>query len=226
MTAEQSAGPVNGSRGCGTAHGRVRTPGRPLDATLDAAIMAAALEGLSELGYDRLSMEEIAARAHAGKGALYRRWPSKAALVVDAVVAWREALAPTTVADTGSLDGDLDALVAVVPDLDDGVRRQMGVVVGLLTAAGRDPELRAALSTTALDRPRQMIRSVLDRAVARGEIPAERDLELVPDVVIGLVQVRVTLQGEFPDRAFFRRVVDDVLRPLLGASRPAPRRRT
>ena len=200
--------------------------GRPLDPARDAAIMAAALEGLSELGYDRLTMEEIAARAHAGKGALYRRWPSKAALVVDAVVAWREALAPTTVADTGSLDGDLDALVAVVPDLDDGVRRQMGVVVGLLTAAGRDPELRAALSTTALDRPRQMIRSVLDRAVARGEIPAERDLELVPDVVIGLVQVRVTLQGEFPDRAFFRRVVDDVLRPLLGASRPAPRRRT
>lgn len=219
-------GPTNGLRRGGNAPDGVRAPGRPLDATLDAAIVAAALEGLSELGYDRLSMEEIAARAHAGKGALYRRWPSKAALVVDAVVAWREALAPTSVPDTGSLDGDLDALVAAVPDLDEELRRQMGVVVGLLTAAGRDPELREALSTTALDRPRQMIRSVLDRAVVRGEIPAERDLELVPDVVIGLVQVRVTLQGDVPDRAFVRRVVDGVLRPLLGAAVPAPSRET
>jgi len=187
--------------------------------------MAAALEGLSELGYDRLSMEEIAARAHTGKGALYRRWASKAALVVDAVVAWRETLAPTSVPDTGSLDGDLEALVAAVPDLDDAMRHQIGVVMGLLTAAGRDPELREALSTTALDRPRRMIRSVLDRAVARGEIAADRDLELVPDAVIGLVQVRMTLQGEFPDRAYVGRVVRDVLRPLLGvALAPAPTR--
>ena len=135
-------------------------------------------------------------------------------------------MAPTTVPDTGSLDGDIDALVAAVPDLDDGVRRQMAVFVGLLDRSR--PRSRAAGGAVRrlLDRPRQMIRSVLDRAVARGEIAAERDLELVPDVVIGLVQVRVTLQGEFPDRAFFRRVVDDVLRPLLGASRPAPRRRT
>jgi AcrR family transcriptional regulator len=225
MAPEIEASP-NGSRGGGAAQERGRAPGRPLDAARDAAIMAAALEGLSELGYDRLSMEEIAARARAGKGALYRRWPSKAALVVDAVVAWRETLAPTTVADTGSLDGDLDALVAAVPDLDEGLRRQMGVVVGLLTAASRDPELREALSTTALDRPRQMIRSVLDRAVARGEIPRERDLALVPDVMIGLVQVRITLQGEFPDRAFVRRVVDDILRPLLGATGSAPGRKT
>ena len=77
--------------------------GRPLDASRDAAIMQAALEGLAELGYDRLTMDEIAAHAHAGKGALYRRWPSKATLVVDALVAWREQFAPVSVPDTRSL---------------------------------------------------------------------------------------------------------------------------
>ena len=64
--------------------------------------MRAALEGLAEVGYDRLSMDAIAARAHAGKGALYRRWPSKAALVVDAINAWREARGPLSIPDTES----------------------------------------------------------------------------------------------------------------------------
>ena len=68
--------------------------GRPLDSSRRAAILEAALEGLAERGYDLLTMDEIAARAHAGKGALYRRWPSKAALVADAVLAWREKLGP------------------------------------------------------------------------------------------------------------------------------------
>ena len=63
--------------------------GRPPDPNREAAILRAALEGLAEYGYDRLTMDEIAARARAGKGALYRRWSSKAALVVDAVIAWR-----------------------------------------------------------------------------------------------------------------------------------------
>src|ERR1035441_4551127 len=68
--------------------------GRPPDPNREAAILQAALEGLAEHGYDRLTMDEIAALAHAGKGALYRRWPSKAAIVVDAVIAWRLARAP------------------------------------------------------------------------------------------------------------------------------------
>lgn len=58
--------------------------GRPLDSSRDAAILEAALEGLAQRGYDLLTMDAIAARARAGKGALYRRWPSKAALVADA----------------------------------------------------------------------------------------------------------------------------------------------
>lgn len=196
--------------------------GRPLDPTRDAAIVHAALEGLAELGYDRLSMDEIAARARVGKGALYRRWASKAALIVDAVVAWREQLAPMTVPDTGSLAGDLDALAEEVPDFDDAAKRDIRLFVGLVTAAARDPELREALGATALERPRRVLREVLEHAAARGEIPPGRDLELVPDILIGLVQMRMTLGGELADRAYVRRVLREVVYPLVTAPAVEP----
>ena len=79
--------------------------GKRLDAARDAATLHAALDGLAESGDDRLTMEDIAARAHAGKGALYRRWSSKEALVIGAVEAWRKDLAPIKLPDTGSLGG-------------------------------------------------------------------------------------------------------------------------
>jgi AcrR family transcriptional regulator len=92
-------------------------------------------------GYDRVSMDDIAARAHAGKGAIYRRWPSKAALVVDAIVWRREQMGAVTVPDTGSLRSDVEALIAAVPDFDDAGRSMMGIFLGVATAAGRDPAL-------------------------------------------------------------------------------------
>jgi AcrR family transcriptional regulator len=195
---------------------RASRAGRPRDPSRDDAILRATLDGLAELGYDRLSMDEIAARAHAGKGALYRRWSSKAALVVAAVMAWREQVAPLTIPDTGSLSGDIDAIVAAVPDFDEAAKRHMAVFVGLAGAASRDPELRAALSDNLLERPRRLLREVLDRALARGEIAAERQLELVPDIVLGLNMLRV-LGGEIPDREYVSRVLKTIIYPLVTA---------
>ena len=190
---------------------RIGGGGRRLDPSRDRAIVQAALEGLADLGYDRLSMDEIAARAHAGKGALYRRWPSKAALVADAVVAWRDARAPIEIPDSGSLAGDFEAAIAAVPDFDAVARQQMAAFVGLVTAAGRDPELRRALSEGLLARPRRIIGEVLQRA-ARAEI----DLQLVPDILIGLNLMRL-LQGETPDREHVRRVLQTIIYPLVTA---------
>src|ERR1039458_6995520 len=146
------------------AQDRVSRAGRPRDPSRDDAILRAALDGLAELGYDRLSMDEIAARAHAGKGALYRRWPSKGALVVAAVMAWRERAAPLTIPDTGSLTGDIDAMIAAVPNFDEAAKQQMAVFVGLAGAASRDPELRIALSDNLLARPRRVLREEIGRA--------------------------------------------------------------
>lgn len=191
-----------------------RRAGRPLDPSRDAAILQAALDGFAELGYDRLSMDEIAARAHAGKGALYRRWPSKAALVVDAIVAWREARAPSKAPDTGSLQGDLKAMIEAVPQFDEAANQQIAVFLGLATAANRDPELKAAISTHVLSRPRGLITQVLQQAVDRGEISAELDLELIPDIIIGVNLLRV-MAGEPPDRRYVQRVFQTVIYPLL-----------
>jgi AcrR family transcriptional regulator len=179
--------------------------------------MAAAMGGLADLGYDQLTMDEIAARARAGKGALYRRWPSKAALVVAAIAAWRDEFGPSEFPDTGSLAGDIEAAVALVPDLDDRVVRGMTVIAGVATAASRDAELRAAVEADVFSVPRRMFEDLLRRAVARGEVAPDRDLDLLPDVVMGLNLMRV-IKGQLPDRTYIRRVFAQVIYPLMTAS--------
>jgi AcrR family transcriptional regulator len=197
---------------------RARKPAR-LDRSLDGAILEAALAGVAELGYDRLSMDDIASRAGVGKAAIYRRWPSKAVVVADAIAHWRRQLGPVEPPGTGSLRGDIEALVAAVPDIDDAAYSTIQVIVGVATAAMHNPVLAAALDDLVLSRPRHVVRGVLDQAVARGEIPSGRDLSLIPDVVLGLNVLRV-LTGRPIDRVYVRRVLEDVILPLVGASAP------
>jgi AcrR family transcriptional regulator len=192
---------------------------RRLDPARDAAILEAAFDGLAEVGYDRLSMDDIAARAHVGKAAIYRRWSTKADVVVAAMIRWREQMGAMTVPDTGSLRGDAEAIVAMVPDFGEEDRNVLGVLLGLATAAARDPALATALRDHALSRSRQALRAVLDRAVARGEIPPDRDLTLVPDILHGLNALRL-MTGQPIDKAFIRRVFDDVILPLVTAPVP------
>ena len=189
---------------------------RRLDRSLDAAILEATLAGVAEQGYDRLSMDDIASRAGVGKAAIYRRWPSKAVVVADAIAHWRRRLGPVEPPNTGSLHGDIDALVAAVPHLNDAELNTIQVIIGVATAAMHNPVLAAALDDLVLAIPRQVVRSVLDRAVTRGEIPAGRDLSLIPDVALGLNVLRV-ITGRPLDRVYIRRVLEDVILPLSGA---------
>jgi len=205
----------------GAGHARVGTGPRRLDPSLDAAILQAVLAGLAEHGYDRLSMDDIAARAHVGKAAIYRRWPSKAAVVAGAIRWWREQVATITAPDTGSLHGDAEAMIAAVPDFDDADRGIIGVILGVATAAAHDPGLAAALEEHALARPREAVAAILARAADRGEIPPDRDLTLVPDVLLGLNLLRL-VTGRPIDRAFVRQVVEDVILPLVTAPLQGP----
>jgi AcrR family transcriptional regulator len=111
----------------------------------------------AEHGYDRLSMDDIAARAHVGKAAIYRRWPSKGAVVVGAILWWREQVAAIAAPDTGSLRGDAEAMITAVPDFDDADRGIISVILGVATAAAHDPLLAAALEEHALARPREAL---------------------------------------------------------------------
>ena len=190
-----------------------RRGGRSLDPARSDAIRAAVLEGLAEVGYEALTMDVVAARCHAGKGALYRRWPSKAALVIDAVAHAR----PVPVdPDRGSLEADLEALVDQVGA---GGRLEMPVMLSLLAASLHDAELAEALRTGFIAPRRRQIRTVLRRARARGEIDPEVDLEMVVDLVPALVMHRAVTRSTPPDRAFLRRVIRTVVLPALRPGR-------
>jgi AcrR family transcriptional regulator len=122
---------------------RQRTFGR-LDRARDPAILDAALAVLTENGYDATNMDDIAARAGVGKAAIYRRWASKAALITDTLVYWRTDLLTRDAPDTGSLAGDLDALVERVGrNENDLITNEL--VLRVAVEAIRDPELASGV---------------------------------------------------------------------------------
>jgi AcrR family transcriptional regulator len=196
-----------------------RGPKRPAgrwDASLDEAILDAALAAVAELGYDQLRMDDLASRAGVGKAAIYRRWSSKAVVVAEAIAHWRRGRGPAQAPDTGTLRGDLDALVSAVPDYSDTEVNTIKVIMAVATASMRDPVLAAALDDLVLSTPRHILGAVLEQARRRGEIPPGRDLTLVPDVALGLHMVRM-ITGRPIDRDFVRSVLDDVILPLATA---------
>jgi AcrR family transcriptional regulator len=154
-------------------------------------------------------MEAIATRARVGKAALYRRWPSKTALVVDAVRAWRDERGIGQPPDTGTLHGDLDAVAGSFQGTPErAAQRDRAVLAGLLTATARHPELGAVISV-----PREFLGTILERAAARGEIPGDRDISLIVDAALGLNLVNVVL-GRPLTRQRLAQVLFEVVYPL------------
>jgi AcrR family transcriptional regulator len=186
--------------------------GRQLDATRDAALRNAALELLAEIGYDRLSIDAVAARAKASKMTIYRRWSGKAELVVDALTCLRK---PGEVPDTGSLRGDLEALASRSDSPD--VRFDAKLVLGLVSALTRNPELRQVIREQFIGRGGVRLRQVFERAVARGEIAEDRDLDLLVSIFPALVIHHLLIFGELPDASFTAQVMDELILPLAAA---------
>jgi AcrR family transcriptional regulator len=188
--------------------------GRPRSQEADRAILTATVDLLAERGLDGMSIEEVAARAGVGKATIYRRWPSKGLLALDAfVVSFAE---QQPLPDTGTLRSDL------VAALNAWVRAVTGtsmgrMLTGLIAEAQHDPELRAAWRDRVLEPLRAQHRVMLDRAVARGEIPASVDQDVVLDLFFGAAQHRLLL-GHLPlTEDFIDEVVDVILR---GIERP------
>ena len=197
----------------GTAPGTGPARGRPRSQEADRAILTAAVELLAERGLAAMSIEEVAARAGVGKATIYRRWPSKGLLALDAFVtsfAEQQALP-----DTGNLRDDL--IVALTAWVRAVTRTSMGpMLTGLIAEAQHDPSLRAAWRERVLEPLRTQHRVMLDRAVARGEIPATVDPEVVLDLFFGAAQHRLLL-GHLPlTDEFIREVVDVILDGILG----------
>jgi AcrR family transcriptional regulator len=182
----------------------------------EAQILDAALGLLREVGYDRLTMDAVAASAHASKASLYRRWGSKARLVADALNRADVGFG-APLPDTGTLRGDLLAAACGAGGLIDQLPVQL--MAALVTALHHHPDLAAAFQDAFL-RPRLgAARELLERARTRGEVRPDVDLDLVVDVLPGVVLHRVFLRGEQPTRDLITRVVDSVVLPAV---RPAP----
>ncbi|WP_409436386.1 TetR/AcrR family transcriptional regulator [Mycobacterium sp. SMC-14] len=194
---------------------RRRTDGR-LDRSRDPAILDAALAALAENGYDDTNMNDIAARAGVGKAAIYRRWSSKAALIADALVYWRPDLMDDDVADTGSLVGDLDALVGRMARTDDALIPN-DVVLRVAVEAAHDPHLASALDDMLLLKGRRVVTTILQRAADRGEVASGRDWSLVADVLAGVGLIRV-MSGQSFDAKFARQVIDTLVLPAVLAA--------
>ncbi|SNQ51921.1 Transcriptional regulator [Frankia canadensis] len=185
--------------------------GRPRDESREQAILDAALELLVEVGYERMSMVAVASRARASKATIYRRWPCKDQMVVEALR--RRAPEAHVPADTGSLREDLAAEVRLMAEVVSGPDGAM--LVGVLRAASESPQLAAVIQANVLQHKTEMGSCLMQRAVERGELADIVDAAPLMEVILAMIFMRLLVTGEPLDDAFVEHVVDEVALPLL-----------
>jgi AcrR family transcriptional regulator len=186
-----------------------RRPSGPRAEAREQAILDAALELVKEVGYDRLSMDALAERAHAGKATIYRHWSGKAEVVAEAIR--RRKSGRQVMPDTGSLRQDLfEALGNMCVSLDgDGA-----LVAGVMSAMRTDPQLSALMRSQVLDGD-SPIDNIVSRAVDRGELLPGTTADLINEVGPAVVMMRLAFRGEPLDEAFTVHLVDQIVLPLL-----------
>jgi len=184
-------------------------------AAREQAILAAAAELVAEIGYERVTVDAIAARARASKATMYRKWPGKAELVADALRRQAESRS-AELPDTGSVRGDLLWIVASIAltftSADGGPS-----LVSLVEAIRADPVLRDVVDAQIRERSQHEGALVCARAAARGE---EVNVSRGPAVVglaLAHLLLRTLLSGEPPGEAEQRDFVEQVLLPLMNA---------
>jgi AcrR family transcriptional regulator len=175
---------------------------------VEDAILAATLELLDEVGFADLTVEAVAARAGAAKTAVYRRWPSKIPLVVDALIRSRP---EWPVPDTGDLRTDL---ITLWNTLDTIAQRSIDRILPLAASyLGPDDDLAVLLRERYFEPRLQAVRVIVQRATGRGEIRSDADPELAFDILFGPLAYRY-VRGLPPDRETVSQIVDLVLQGL------------
>ena len=205
------------ARGAGEVSKTRHRGGRSLDSSRDLALREAALALLAEVGYDRLTMDAVAARARAGKTTIYRRWPGKAEFVVDALNSLKGA---PDIPDTGSLRQDLRALAESITSPESKFGAQ--VTIGMVNALAHDSELRRVFRDKFIAPRMAGFRKVFERAVARGEMPGGHDLDLLARLFPALGLQQIVMSGELPGTRFAYQIVDQVIYPLATAPATPP----
>jgi AcrR family transcriptional regulator len=157
---------------------------------------------LDEVGYARLTMDQVAAQAKVSKASLYLRWPNKVALVADALQ--HRARAVPEIPDTGSLPGDMRAFLVALLASRTAASRALQAVSGEIAS---NPELRAAWHRGLAGMLTGCMRTIVTRAVERGELPAGSDVELLSQLPLSLLQNWRLQHHQDPDEAVVERIV-------------------
>jgi AcrR family transcriptional regulator len=189
--------------------------GRPRSEAARKAVLAAAGELLLARGLSAVSMDAVAERAGVSKATIYRWWPTKETLALDALYTEWAAVSPQP-ADSGSLRGDLLALLRPWARLASG-RPYGRVIAALLTEAQTDQAFSAEYRRRVVEPRRDQARAIFGRAIARGEIPADTKTEVAIDLLYGPLYHRL-LHGHAPLDDLF---VDDVVDMALNGIQPA-----
>jgi len=191
--------------------------GRPRDPSRDGVIRSAILSVLTESGYAGLTMDAVAATAGVGKATIYRRWRTKSDLVTDAVA--ELSVLSFTLPDTGSLEGDLRALLH---GLVSAVNGPLGsATLSLMSALPHEPALRKAFRSGPMDLWGDMYRLVWRRAVERGEVDDSVPGSAVSSSASAPILQRWLFSSEPVTEAYADEVLSDVVLPLLAARRAA-----
>ena len=187
-----------------------RKPGRPRDARVEAAVAEATRAVLAEHGFGGATVEAIAARAGVGKATIYRRWPSREALLLGVMSAEVPALACP---DTGSLREDLVAVFGALAEqvATSGPASYLSDVIG---EAARNPAMAESFQRIITAR-RSVCGVAVQRAADRGDLRPDVDVDLVIDLVSGAIFYRKLFALSTSDRAHVERIVDAVLHGVL-----------
>lgn len=190
--------------------------GRPRDPEVDEAILAAAMDLLAGVGYARLTMDQVAARAGVGKASLYLRWPNKVALVAEAIQ-HRSAVVPD-IPDTGNLRRDMLAFLKGLLRGKAAGQRALAAVTGEIAS---NPELRKVWRRSLQGTLSASTRVIVERAVERGELPATSDIDLLSMLPLTVLQNWRLEHGQSPDDTVVERIVHQFFAP--SSRRAGPR---
>ena len=189
-------------------------PGRPRSEQARRAIFRSTLKLLQRSSFSGLTIEAIAADADVGKATVYRWWPNKGALVVDAFASSAES--ELRFPNTGSVYRDVSLQMTQFLSV---LRSQRGRIVAALLAGGQsDPELLAAFRERFLRPRREEAYKTLRRAIERGELPANLDLDVVLDTLYGAIYMRFLIRHDELSENYVHEVCRLVLGGAIGAA--------
>jgi AcrR family transcriptional regulator len=184
-----------------------RAPGRPRSESAHQAILAAATRLVARDGYGRVTVEAIAREAGVSKQTVYRWWPAKAAIVLEALNAGAATIAPAT--DTGSLSADLRTFLRrTVAGAGEGNAR---LLAALMAAAQLDDAFAESFREGFLARRRNALRELLERSRDRGEVATSVDLDFLVELAFAALWYRILVHHQPLNRRFADQLTDTML---------------